>query len=75
MSSASQLSVPFEPEQIEHRAYAIFHARGYADGTDLGDWLEAERQLRAEAELRDRKPPETTPPDPGRGEVDQPERD
>jgi len=32
---------------IARRAYELFLARGSADGHDLEDWLEAERQLHA----------------------------
>ncbi len=32
-------------EQIAQRAYELWLARGCAHGNDLGDWLEAERQL------------------------------
>ena len=33
-------------EAIEARAYAIYLARGGADGHDQDDWLQAERDLR-----------------------------
>jgi hypothetical protein len=39
---------------IADRAYVLFRARGAADGFDLDDWLEAERELldrRASADL------------------------
>ncbi len=32
-------------EEISRRAYEIWQARGCPQGTDLQDWLEAERQL------------------------------
>ena len=32
-------------EDIERRAYHIFLGRGAADGHDLEDWLQAERQV------------------------------
>jgi hypothetical protein len=35
--------------EIERRAYALYAARHHADGNDVEDWLEAERQLRGEA--------------------------
>ena len=35
-------------EQIQRRAYEIFQARGDAPGTDLSDWLQAERELKIE---------------------------
>jgi hypothetical protein len=33
------------PEQIQFRAYEIYMARGSADGSDVEDWLQAEREL------------------------------
>ena len=35
-------------QQIAERAYAIYLARGGADGYDLDDWLQAETQFRVE---------------------------
>lgn len=35
-------------EQIAQRAYELWLARGCAHGNDIGDWLEAERQLSAQ---------------------------
>ncbi len=32
-------------EQIRHRAYEIFLARGATPGQDVEDWLRAEREL------------------------------
>jgi hypothetical protein len=32
-------------DQIAERAYGRFEARGRADGLDLQDWLDAEREL------------------------------
>jgi hypothetical protein len=32
-------------EQIAQRAFALYEQRGGANGGDLDDWLEAERQL------------------------------
>ena len=34
-------------DDIAVRAYEIYLSRGMAPGTDLDNWLEAERQLRA----------------------------
>ena len=42
-------------EMIEKKAYELYLARGRVDGADVNDWLEAERQLRAEV-TRDPKP-------------------
>jgi hypothetical protein len=40
-------------EQIEKRAYEIYQRRGGLDGTDLDDWLVAERELFAEQDRTD----------------------
>lgn len=50
MTTPTDGSVPLAVSEIEVRAYAIYCARGCADGHDIDDWLEAERQLQAEAE-------------------------
>lgn len=34
--------------RIAARAYAFYERRGYEDGFDLEDWLEAERRILAE---------------------------
>jgi hypothetical protein len=43
-----------EPEptidQIAQRAYEIYQSRGGADGQDMEDWLQAERELRRGSE-------------------------
>jgi hypothetical protein len=46
------------PEAIEQRrrrielvAYSLAERRGFADGADLEDWLEAERQVDSEPSL------------------------
>lgn len=61
-SSHSPLEEPTDrpsDREIAERAYARYQERGGADGADLEDWLEAERELlsaRAEAQgaaLRD----------------------
>jgi Protein of unknown function (DUF2934) len=36
-------------DDVAHRAYELFLARGRVDGHDVEDWLEAERQLVAES--------------------------
>lgn len=33
-------------EEVARRAYELFEARGGAEGGELDDWLEAERQLK-----------------------------
>jgi hypothetical protein len=35
-------------DQIRQRAYEIHQARGGAPGQDLDDWLQAEREIKAE---------------------------
>jgi hypothetical protein len=34
------------PEEVRRRAFEIYCGRGRMNGSDLEDWLEAERQLR-----------------------------
>ena len=40
-------SVPNQPDEtnIAARAYEIYASKGRVDGDDLGDWLQAERDL------------------------------
>ena len=40
-------SEPNQPEEtdIAARAYEIYESKGRVDGDDLGDWLQAERDL------------------------------
>jgi hypothetical protein len=41
---------PFDDrEAIARRAYEIYESRGAQHGSDLDDWLEAERQLKPNA--------------------------
>lgn len=35
-------------DRIRERAYAIWARNGYPEGTEVEDWLEAERQLSVE---------------------------
>ncbi len=37
-------------EEITKRAHKIFLARGDAPGSDMDDWLQAERELKQQAE-------------------------
>jgi hypothetical protein len=39
-------------EEIQSRAYQIYMERGGADGSDLEDWLQAERELQQSANPR-----------------------
>jgi hypothetical protein len=41
-----------DSEEIQRVAYQLYMARGCEDGYDLDDWLEAERQLFREMEMR-----------------------
>jgi rhamnose utilization protein RhaD (predicted bifunctional aldolase and dehydrogenase) len=36
-------------DDVARRAYELFIARGHREGHDVADWLEAERQLKAES--------------------------
>ena len=44
-------------EQIARRAYEVYAARGGQDGRDMDDWLQAEREVMAELEQQERRPP------------------
>jgi len=35
-------------DRVRIRAYEIFQSRGSSHGNDLGDWLEAEREIKKE---------------------------
>ena len=41
---AATIDIPMH-EEIAQRAFVIYEQRGAANGSDLDDWLEAERQL------------------------------
>ena len=47
------VSEPIPHEVIEVRAYCRYVNRGCVDGCAVEDWLEAERELREEAETLD----------------------
>ena len=38
--------------RIEKRAYEIYQKRGHSSGSDLNDWLEAERQVKRELNIK-----------------------
>lgn len=38
--------------KIQQRAYYIYEKRGYSSGNDVADWLEAERQIKSELNIR-----------------------
>ena len=48
-------------EMIEKKAYELYLARGCQDGSDVSDWLEAERLLRAEI-VPEKKPTRSAAP-------------
>ena len=64
VSTNEQSVVKVDRTQIEIRAYDIYCARGCVDGADLEDWLEAERQLRAEVGAEALAPWEGSSPEP-----------
>jgi hypothetical protein len=39
-------SIPVSENDIAQRAFAFYCERGYQDGSDVEDWLRAERELR-----------------------------
>jgi Protein of unknown function (DUF2934) len=48
-SIASEERRAITKDDVAQRAYELFVARGRAEGHDVEDWLEAERQLEAES--------------------------
>ena len=52
---SDQIVTPYEPtfEEINARAYEAYLQRGRIDGFDLEDWLQAEKELRANGNKRD----------------------
>ena len=46
------LSNPRVFEQVKKRAYELFCKKGHKHGNDISDWLEAERLVKKELELR-----------------------
>ena len=48
---------PSRLSRIAQRAHEIYEARGGQDGRDLDDWLQAEREIDAEIEAVETKPP------------------
>lgn len=44
-SDESTVLIPIE-RQIQQRAYRLYEQRGRAEGHDLEDWLQAEREIR-----------------------------
>ena len=52
--SGDTTAATIDRERIANRAYERYMARGGADGQDLEDWLEAERELEREHRTVDR---------------------
>jgi hypothetical protein len=52
--SGGTAAATIDRERIANRAYERYMARGGADGQDLQDWLEAERELEQEERNGDR---------------------
>ena len=52
--SGDTTAATIDRERIANRAYERYMARGGADGQDLEDWLEAERELEQEQRNGDR---------------------
>ena len=48
---------PSRLARIAQRAHEIYDGRGGQDGKDLDDWLQAEREIDAEMEAAETKPP------------------
>lgn len=47
--SVSRPAPASNTDDIARRAYEIYESRGRADGADVDDWLQAERELQAMA--------------------------
>ena len=45
LANDNPLPMPVDREQIDHRAFELFCARGCQGGHDVEDWLSAEREL------------------------------
>jgi hypothetical protein len=44
-SSSKYEAQPSIEEQIRQRAYKLYEQRGWVDGHDLADWLQAEEEI------------------------------
>lgn len=64
VSRQEQNTASFTRADVEVRAYHVYCARGQGEGLDVDDWLEAERQLRAESGIADGGPTATADPEP-----------
>ena len=59
VKSALTKREPTHP-QVANRAFEIYISRGREHGDDIGDWCEAERQLRTELQPKERAVKQTT---------------
>lgn len=48
VKTIAQANAATPQDRIRQRAYEIHQARGGAPGQDLADWLQAEREIKAE---------------------------
>ena len=45
--AGAQPAPTVDPDAIARRAYEIYESRGRIDGSDVEDWLQAERELKS----------------------------
>ena len=48
LETDTTMNAPALEDRIRQRAYKLHQARGGAPGKDLDDWLQAEREIKAE---------------------------
>jgi len=53
-SQILQITEQVSEEEIAQRAYEIYLQRGAGDGSDLDDWLQAERELSQALQIPER---------------------
>ena len=53
-SKILQITQQVSEEEIAQRAYEIYLQRGATDGSDVDDWLQAERELSQETQASER---------------------
>jgi len=51
ISVSAELGSEDQRKKIAERAYALFEKRGGAEGFDLQDWLQAEREVLAQQDI------------------------
>ena len=62
MTPPIETNAPISEQEIAQRAYELYVARGGADGHDVEDWLQAERELREQRGRRLRRERKPTVP-------------